>query len=131
LIPKGSKLVCTAHWDNSENNLSNPDPTKTVSWGEQTWEEMMIGFYVEVHPKGQAPARPSGGRPQLDPETAFASFDANGDGTLTKDEVPSQIGRHFDLADLNKDGGVSKEELTLVFKLLSPQRGEGKNKDKD
>ena len=30
LMPKGSQLICTAHYDNSEANLANPDPTKTV-----------------------------------------------------------------------------------------------------
>ncbi len=44
-VPKGTKLHCVAHFDNSENNLANPDPTHSVSWGEQTWEEMMIGFF--------------------------------------------------------------------------------------
>jgi hypothetical protein len=44
LIPKGSRLHCVAHFDNSAKNLSNPDPTKTVYWGDQTWEEMMIGW---------------------------------------------------------------------------------------
>jgi len=44
LAPKGSRLVCMAHFDNSEKNRWNPDPTKTVRWGPQTWEEMMIGF---------------------------------------------------------------------------------------
>ena len=42
--PKGSKLVCVAHYDNSVNNKFNPDPTSTVRWGDQTWEEMMIGY---------------------------------------------------------------------------------------
>ena len=42
--PKGSKLVCVAHYDNSLNNKFNPDPTKEVRWGPQTWEEMMIGY---------------------------------------------------------------------------------------
>jgi hypothetical protein len=42
--PKGSKLVCVAHYDNSINNKFNPDPTKPVRWGDQTWEEMMIGY---------------------------------------------------------------------------------------
>ncbi|MGE0132217.1 MAG: cytochrome c [Blastocatellales bacterium] len=42
--PKGSKLVCVAHYDNSLNNKFNPDPTKEVRWGSQTWEEMMIGY---------------------------------------------------------------------------------------
>ncbi|MCG8583795.1 MAG: redoxin domain-containing protein [Pirellulales bacterium] len=45
LLPKGTTIYCTAHFDNSEENLANPDPTKTVRWGNQSWEEMMIGFY--------------------------------------------------------------------------------------
>ena len=44
-IPAGSVLHCTAHFDNSTGNLSNPDPSKTVRWGPQTWEEMMIGWF--------------------------------------------------------------------------------------
>jgi len=44
VAPKGSKLVCVAHYDNSVNNKFNPDPTKEVRWGPQTWEEMMIGY---------------------------------------------------------------------------------------
>ena len=43
-VPKGSKLVCVAHYDNSPKNKFNPDPTATVRWGDQTWEEMMIGY---------------------------------------------------------------------------------------
>jgi Cytochrome C oxidase, cbb3-type, subunit III len=42
--PKGSRLDCIAHFDNSTKNRWNPDATKTVRWGQQTWEEMMIGF---------------------------------------------------------------------------------------
>ena len=44
LIPKGSVLHCTAYFDNSSENLANPDPEQTVRWGDQTWEEMMIGY---------------------------------------------------------------------------------------
>jgi hypothetical protein len=43
-IPKGAKIECTAHFDNSPGNKYNPDPTKVVKWGDQTWEEMMIGW---------------------------------------------------------------------------------------
>ena len=42
---KGSRLECVAHHDNSVNNKYNPDPTKTVYWGDQTREEMMIGWF--------------------------------------------------------------------------------------
>jgi hypothetical protein len=45
VIPKGTKLHCTAHFDNSRNNPSNPDADKEVKWGEQSWDEMMIGFF--------------------------------------------------------------------------------------
>lgn len=45
LLPKGTVIECTAHYDNSVNNKYNPDPNKEVHWGEQTWEEMMIGFF--------------------------------------------------------------------------------------
>jgi thiol-disulfide isomerase/thioredoxin/mono/diheme cytochrome c family protein len=43
-LPKGTKLHCVAHFDNSAKNPNNPDPEKTVFWGDQTWEEMMIGW---------------------------------------------------------------------------------------
>jgi mono/diheme cytochrome c family protein len=43
-LSKGSRLECTAYFDNSSNNKFNPDPTKDVFWGDQTWEEMMIGW---------------------------------------------------------------------------------------
>jgi hypothetical protein len=44
VLPKGTKIECTAHFDNSTNNPNNPDATKEVRWGDQSWEEMMIGF---------------------------------------------------------------------------------------
>ena len=44
-LPKGTKMHCVAHFDNSENNLSNPDPKADVRFGEQTWEEMMFGWF--------------------------------------------------------------------------------------
>jgi hypothetical protein len=45
-LPKGSKLHVTAHFDNSSANRNNPNPKETVRWGDQTWEEMMIGFFT-------------------------------------------------------------------------------------
>jgi hypothetical protein len=45
-LPKGSTLHVTAHYDNSAANRLNPDPTATIRWGDQTWEEMMIGFFT-------------------------------------------------------------------------------------
>ena len=43
-VPKGTVIHCVAHFDNSRKNPNNPDPSQTVYWGDQTWEEMMIGW---------------------------------------------------------------------------------------
>jgi hypothetical protein len=48
-VPKGTRIECVAHFDNSTNNKYNPDPAKTVKWGDQTWEEMMIGWMSFVY----------------------------------------------------------------------------------
>ena len=45
VLPKGSRIECTAWFDNSPNNPNNPDPKTEVRFGEQSWEEMMIGFF--------------------------------------------------------------------------------------
>ncbi len=42
-VPAGTKVRVVARFDNSAGNPYNPDPTETVRWGEQTWEEMMMG----------------------------------------------------------------------------------------
>jgi peroxiredoxin len=44
-VPAGAKMHAVAHFDNSAENPNNPDPTKRVRWGEQTWDEMMIGYF--------------------------------------------------------------------------------------
>jgi hypothetical protein len=48
LMPKGTRIECKAHHDNSKNNPYNPNPNVTVKWGDQTWEEMMIGWFAVV-----------------------------------------------------------------------------------
>ena len=51
VIPKGTRLECTAHFDNSRNNPANPDASAEVRWGDQSWEEMMIGWFdIAVDP---------------------------------------------------------------------------------
>jgi hypothetical protein len=49
-IPKGTRVVGIAHFDNSANNKWNPDPTKLIVWGPQNWDEMQncfMGFLVD------------------------------------------------------------------------------------
>jgi hypothetical protein len=52
-LPAGTKLHAVAWYDNSKTNKSNPDPSKDVWWGDQTWEEMMftsLTFHVPAPP---------------------------------------------------------------------------------
>ncbi|WP_414661787.1 redoxin domain-containing protein [Horticoccus sp. 23ND18S-11] len=51
-LPRGSRLIYTAWYDNSAGNPANPDPTKLVRWGPQTFDEMMLG-YVEYYVPGE------------------------------------------------------------------------------
>jgi hypothetical protein len=55
-LPKGTRIDCVAHFDNSPNNKYNPDPSKDVKWGDQTWEEMMMGFFYYSIPAAPAPS---------------------------------------------------------------------------
>ena len=51
-LPKGTKIHTAAWYDNSTANKANPDPTKDVYWGDQTWEEMQftaITFSTDKH----------------------------------------------------------------------------------
>src|SRR5262249_47572067 len=66
------RVHCVAHFNNSKSNYSNPDPNQTVRWGDQTWEEMMIG-YLDITPVGQdlqknPPAPRTFRLPEIDPE---------------------------------------------------------------
>lgn len=61
LLPKGTRIECSAWYDNSKNNPYNPDPTVEVHFGEQSWDEMMIGFFnvafdPALDPKSLVPA---------------------------------------------------------------------------
>jgi peroxiredoxin/mono/diheme cytochrome c family protein len=50
-LSKGTTMHCTAYFDNSADNPYNPDPEIAVRWGDQTWEEMMIGWFDIAVPK--------------------------------------------------------------------------------
>jgi hypothetical protein len=47
---KGTKIECTAHFDNSANNPENPDPSKTVIRGQQSFDVMMVWFFNLAFP---------------------------------------------------------------------------------
>ena len=63
-LPKGTRIDCTAHFDNSPNNPANPNPNVTVRWGDQSWEEMMIGWFAVIVPADANPRDVAGKSPR-------------------------------------------------------------------
>jgi hypothetical protein len=56
-LPKGTRILTIAHYDNSANNKYNPDPTKDILWGDQNWDEMQSGFFGLVFDVKTDPAK--------------------------------------------------------------------------
>jgi hypothetical protein len=55
VLGPGARIECSARFDNSPNNKFNPDPTKEVRWGDQSWEEMMVGTVDVAVDAGMSP----------------------------------------------------------------------------
>lgn len=54
-LPAGTRLEVVAHWDNSADNPNNPDPTANVRWGDDSSDEMLIGFVDYFVTEGRSP----------------------------------------------------------------------------
>jgi len=112
-LPAGSTIRATAWYDNSDKNPANPDSTRTVRWGPQTYDEMMIG-YVEYHmgsDKLQRSGPLLGLAAGFDFEALFKRLDKNNDGLLKDDELPARGRDRLLQLDKNGDGAISQEEM--------------------
>ena len=119
-LPAESHIHAVAHFDNSSDNLNNPEPEKTVYWGDQTWDEMMIGYFLIAVPIDSPVAMPEA---QLRTPAAaaaaaerridkmFGRADADGDGEITPEEAPPLLKTAFSLTDSDRNGTVSPEEF--------------------
>jgi peroxiredoxin len=91
-FPAGTKIHAVAHFDNSTRNLSNPDPTQTVHWGDQTWNEMMIGYFDVALPKDKAAEfdtvkfPPGGIEIPAQARSLLKNYDKNNDGKIDEKE---------------------------------------------
>ena len=114
-LPAGTRIFCEATFDNSANNLNNPNPNAWVQWGDQTYEEMMIGYFHISVPidanLGRAPEVKKAKPAAPTPAQIFAMLDTDNDEKLLRSEVPKQLLPTFDRLDRNKDGTLEKTEL--------------------
>jgi peroxiredoxin len=118
-VPAGTRMLCTAVFDNSASNLANPDPSATVRWGEQSWDEMMIGYFDVVVPVDERGA----GRPigtGFNSGSLLKRFDTDGDGRLSREEVRGRkvLEAAFGAADANRDDLLDAEEIAAALRRL-------------
>jgi len=127
LLPAGSIIRATAWYDNSKNNPANPDPDRTVTWGPQTYDEMMIG-YVEYHmdggkvdrlanAPGLAALRDLGTGKNI--EAMFKQLDKNSDGELSEDEFPKGQKAKLLRFDTDGNGAISMKEAEPLTQFLN------------
>jgi peroxiredoxin/Ca2+-binding EF-hand superfamily protein/mono/diheme cytochrome c family protein len=132
LMTAGTTVKATGWYDNSDKNPANPDPKKTVRWGPQTTDEMMLGYLEYYVPAGSTSTMASSGvGGSFDPGSLFKRVDSNSDGKIARAEYdsfvkllprfkenPDEAKALFERLDGDKDGMLTPEE----FKKLATGR---------
>jgi len=119
-LPKGAKLHAVAHWDNSVNNVLNPDPSKVVRFGLQSWEEMMVGYMVYVWERPETAAELAK-NPPSQADLFFDRLDVNGDDFITPDEIPQRLRPIIQGLRLQLPEKMSRAEFTKLFDEMRRQ----------
>ncbi len=128
MAPLGSRIEATAVFDNSTNNPANPDPTKTVRWGEQTDDEMLLGYIEYVNPAEKPvlaattttePLRLTGKSLGI----LGKRLDKDGDGRVSKDEAGTTFSKLHAQLDTNADGYVTADESRAALRRQSEKGG--------
>lgn len=116
--PKGTRIDCVAHFDNSEGNPDNPDPTRRVGFGDESYDEMMIGFVDYIVDEGRAPEPPQSKISRaLDelaaahPGDAYRLRDADDDVGITALHLPRQGDGVF---HLTSNGNATRCDVTHI-----------------
>jgi mono/diheme cytochrome c family protein len=130
--PAGSRIITRWVYDNSTRNPGNPDPKRTVPWGEQSFDEM-LAVYIHYHWVGETAKAPRDEYDKLmQAGLMMGVMDDSMDGKLQTAELKGQMGetlkKYASLIDTDKDGAISQAELTAAQKLLGRgRRGGGTN----
>jgi hypothetical protein len=124
-IPAGSKLIAQYWYDNSKQNPANPDASKTVVWGDQSWEEM---FYTAIRYRWteETATKLTNYDELMDQSRLLGMFDDNMDGKIEQAEFKGELGDklkpYFAQMDQNKSGGVENAELIAALKVMNAGR---------
>jgi hypothetical protein len=124
-VPAGSKLVAHYWYDNSKRNPANPDPTKEVVWGDQSFEEM---FFTQLRYRwvDETAAKQTDYDEQMLKGRLIGMMDANLDDKIQIDELKGGLGDairpRYALADANKDGGIDQREFEPILQMMGNGR---------
>jgi hypothetical protein len=116
-LPKGARLHAVAHWDNSRNNPSNPATEKTVKFGLQKWNEMMVGWVAYVYERPEEAAALLK-QPVSQADLLFDRFDRNGDGVITADEFPDQVKLFMAANGIKAPDKMDRKQFAEFFEEL-------------
>jgi hypothetical protein len=113
-VPAGGKLIARYWYDNSKRNPHNPDPKINVTWGEQSWNEMLFTQLQFRWLDETAEKQVKSDERFLDGRL-MGFLDQDVDGKLEKSEMRGQIGKmllaQWDAIDTDHDGSIDKAEL--------------------
>jgi mono/diheme cytochrome c family protein len=124
-IPAGSRIIAHYVYDNSKRNPANPDPSIEVTWGEQSFQEMLF-TQLDFRWMDETAANQIDSDARLQDGRVIGAMDDDLDGKVQKAELRGQFGRNllarFDLIDANKDGAIDKAEMVAAMKAMGGRR---------
>ena len=123
LLPAGTRLVHSTTWDNSKRNPANPDPSRDVPWGLQSWDEMLFGS-VRFRYVGETVAEPFEANPRQG--QLLGILDDNADGLVQLEELGPYrrfIEPYWARLDRDGDGGLNSQEFEVIETELDRERG--------
>jgi hypothetical protein len=128
-VPAGSKLIVTYTYDNSTRNPANPDATKVVEWGDQSFEEMLFTAirYRWLDETSDDLKKGDSYDQAMNSGRFMGMLDDNVDGRIQKAELKGRIGNMINaawtVADTNADGAIDEAELKAAGALMQRRRG--------
>jgi hypothetical protein len=122
-IKAGSKVIATYIYDNSKRNPANPDPSKEIVWGDQSFEEM---FYTSLRYRwaDESVAHPTTYDADLNKTRLIGMLDDNLDDKVQMSELRGKFKEMlanpmaFGMVDKNKDGGIDMDEFNAAMAMM-------------
>jgi hypothetical protein len=122
-IPAGTKLIHRTTYDNSPRKASNPDPSKTIGWGLQSWDEMLYGGVSYRYKDANAAVKSDA--LQFRTDVVMGMLDTNMDGKLIAAEMTGETGEELKKMavwfDADKSGGLEHAELKKMFVTMAEE----------